>query len=233
MGIALSPRLLTRVLRSLATLSKRLGGICGRAADPGSVHGDQTHTELVERLTTDGHQPPLAAPGDEERRSAVGWTILGVGKDATVRKRDLALHPRGGVEAQHSDDATDARCRGGGLSERVRGRSAPVCRPSAHRRPSQSRGRPRRWQIKQASGFVRGTWFGNDAVGHGLFMFETDGTLEEIHFTQSPHMICCRRSRPRLRGSRESHTARRAPALSWCAIAGVGATHERSLDRFG
>lgn len=115
MGIALSPRLLTRVLRSLATLSKRLGGICGRAADPGSVHGDQTHTELVERLTTDGHQPPLAAPGDEERRSAVGWTILGVGKDATVRKRDLALHPRGGVEAQHSDDATDARCRGGAV----------------------------------------------------------------------------------------------------------------------
>jgi hypothetical protein len=29
-------------------------------------------------------------------------------------------------------------------------------------------------QLKQAPGFVRGTWFGNDTEGHGLCLFETE-----------------------------------------------------------
>jgi hypothetical protein len=29
-------------------------------------------------------------------------------------------------------------------------------------------------QVKQLPGFVSGTWFGNDTVGHGLFLFETE-----------------------------------------------------------
>ena len=29
-------------------------------------------------------------------------------------------------------------------------------------------------QIKQVPGFVNGTWFGNESVGHGLFLFETE-----------------------------------------------------------
>jgi hypothetical protein len=29
-------------------------------------------------------------------------------------------------------------------------------------------------QIKQVPGFVKGTWFGNETVGHGLFLFETE-----------------------------------------------------------
>jgi hypothetical protein len=28
-------------------------------------------------------------------------------------------------------------------------------------------------QVKQAPGFVRGTWFGNDELGHGVVVFET------------------------------------------------------------
>ena len=29
-------------------------------------------------------------------------------------------------------------------------------------------------QLKQVPGFVNGTWFGNETVGHGLFLFETE-----------------------------------------------------------
>ena len=29
-------------------------------------------------------------------------------------------------------------------------------------------------QLKQVPGFVKGTWFGNETVGHGLFLFETE-----------------------------------------------------------
>ena len=29
-------------------------------------------------------------------------------------------------------------------------------------------------QIKQAPGFIKGTWFGDDRTGHGLVLFETE-----------------------------------------------------------
>jgi hypothetical protein len=29
-------------------------------------------------------------------------------------------------------------------------------------------------QVKQTPGFVRGTWFGDDEVGHGIVVFETE-----------------------------------------------------------
>jgi len=29
-------------------------------------------------------------------------------------------------------------------------------------------------QLKQVPGFVKGTWFGNETVGHGLFLFDTE-----------------------------------------------------------
>jgi hypothetical protein len=41
-------------------------------------------------------------------------------------------------------------------------------------------------QLKQAPGFVRGTWFGNGNKGHGAVVFETEeqakGGLQEIGF---------------------------------------------------
>jgi len=41
--------------------------------------------------------------------------------------------------------------------------------------------------LKQAPGFVKGTWFGNEHAGHGLVMFETQeqasGALQEIGST--------------------------------------------------
>jgi len=40
--------------------------------------------------------------------------------------------------------------------------------------------------LKQAPGFVKGTWFGNDRKGHGVVVFETEeqakGGLQEIGF---------------------------------------------------
>ena len=38
-------------------------------------------------------------------------------------------------------------------------------------------------QIKQLPGFVKGTWFGNETVGHGLFLFETE---EQAHQAVQP-----------------------------------------------
>jgi hypothetical protein len=34
-------------------------------------------------------------------------------------------------------------------------------------------------QVKQMPGFVKGTWFGNDTVGHGIFLFETEEQAQE------------------------------------------------------
>ena len=34
-------------------------------------------------------------------------------------------------------------------------------------------------QLKQVPGFVKGTWFGNDTVGHGLFLFETEEQAQQ------------------------------------------------------
>lgn len=34
-------------------------------------------------------------------------------------------------------------------------------------------------QVKQAPGFVRGTWFGNDESGHGLVVFDTQEQAEQ------------------------------------------------------
>ena len=40
--------------------------------------------------------------------------------------------------------------------------------------------------LKQAPGFVRGTWFGNDREGHGVVLYDTEeqakGGLQEIGF---------------------------------------------------
>lgn len=34
-------------------------------------------------------------------------------------------------------------------------------------------------QVKRLPGFVKGTWFGNDTVGHGLFLFKTEEEAQE------------------------------------------------------
>lgn len=34
-------------------------------------------------------------------------------------------------------------------------------------------------QIKQAPGFVKGTWFGDDKKGHGLVVFETEDQAKQ------------------------------------------------------
>ena len=42
-------------------------------------------------------------------------------------------------------------------------------------------------QLKQAPGFVRGTWFGNDATGHSVVLFDTQEqasqTTQEVDST--------------------------------------------------
>lgn len=40
--------------------------------------------------------------------------------------------------------------------------------------------------VKQSSGFIRGTWFGDDQAGHGLVLLDSEGQAREAATTVSP-----------------------------------------------